>query len=53
MSGADKVETLGIAVVSGDRWRDEELAYTLRLLEIIGRTDIPVAGGSVSAGSYA
>ncbi len=30
------VEVLGITVVSGDQWRDEEVAHTLRLLEIIG-----------------
>ncbi|HEY1965101.1 MAG TPA: nucleoside hydrolase, partial [Acidobacteriaceae bacterium] len=36
-----QVEVLGITVVSGDQWRDEELAHTQRLLEIIGRTDIP------------
>ncbi len=32
-----QVEVLGITVVSGDQWRDEEVAHTLRLLEIIGR----------------
>src|SRR5436305_15219382 len=37
-----EVEVLGITVVSGNQWRDEEVAHTLRLLEIIGRTDIPV-----------
>jgi len=42
-----QVETLGITVVSGDQWRDEEVAHTLRLLEIIGRTDIPVVPGAV------
>ncbi|HET7440205.1 MAG TPA: nucleoside hydrolase [Terriglobales bacterium] len=42
-----KVEVLGITVVSGDQWRDEEVAHTLRLLEIIGRTDIPVLPGAV------
>ena len=41
-----KVEVLGITVVSGDQWRDEEVAHTLRLLEIIGRTDIPVVPGA-------
>jgi len=41
-----KVEVLGITVVTGDAWRDEELAHTLRLLEIIGRTDIPVFSGA-------
>lgn len=41
------VEVLGITVVSGDQWRDEEVAHTLRLLEIIGRPDIPVLPGAV------
>ncbi len=40
------VEVLGITIASGDQWRDEEVAHTLRLLEIIGRTDIPVARGA-------
>ena len=40
-------EVLGVTVVSGDQWRDEEIAHTLRLLEIIGRTDIPVLPGIV------
>jgi purine nucleosidase len=42
-----EVQTLGITVVSGDMWRDEEMAHTLRMLEIIGRTDIPVVPGAV------
>ncbi|HZR32670.1 MAG TPA: nucleoside hydrolase [Terriglobales bacterium] len=42
-----EVETLGITVVSGDQWRDEEVAHTLRMLEIIGRTDIPVVPGAI------
>jgi purine nucleosidase len=41
------VEVLGITVVTGDEWRDEEVAHTLRLLEIIGRTDVPVVPGAV------
>lgn len=41
-----QVEVLGITVVSGNQWRDEEVARTLRLLEIIGRTDIPVIPGA-------
>jgi purine nucleosidase len=41
-----QVEVLGITVVSGDQWRDEEVAHTLRLLEIMGRTDIPVMRGA-------
>lgn len=42
-----ETEVLGITVVSGDQWRDEEVAHTLRFLEIIGRTDIPVVPGAV------
>jgi purine nucleosidase len=42
-----EVEVLGITVVTGDQWRDEEVAHTLRLLEIVGRTDIPVVPGAV------
>ncbi|HLK22526.1 MAG TPA: nucleoside hydrolase [Bryobacteraceae bacterium] len=40
------LDVLGITVVSGDQWRDEEVAHTLRLLEILGRTDIPVMKGA-------
>jgi purine nucleosidase len=42
-----ETEVLGITVLTGDDWRDEEVAHTLRLLEIIGRTDIPVLPGAV------
>jgi inosine-uridine nucleoside N-ribohydrolase len=45
---APNVDTLGITVVTGDAWRDEEVAHTLRLLEIIGRTDIPVVPGAAN-----
>src|ERR1700722_10943512 len=44
---SSQVEVLGITVVSGNQWRDEEVAHTLRLLELIGRTDIPVVPGAV------
>jgi purine nucleosidase len=46
MIQSPQVEVLGITVVTGDQWRDEEVAHTLRLLEIIGRTDIPVVPGA-------
>jgi purine nucleosidase len=42
-----ETDVLGITVVTGDAWRDEEVQHTLRLLEIIGRTDIPVLPGAV------
>lgn len=41
-----QVEVLGITVASGDQWRDEEVAHTLRLLEIMGRTEVPVFAGA-------
>jgi purine nucleosidase len=43
-----RVDVLGITVISGDGWRDENVAHTLRMLEIIGRTDIPVVPGAVN-----
>jgi len=43
---APQTEVLGITVVTGDGWLKEEVAHTLRTLEIIGRTDIPVVAGA-------
>jgi purine nucleosidase len=42
-----QTEVLGITIPTGDAWRDEEVQHALRLLEIIGRTDIPVVPGAV------
>jgi len=42
-----KVQVLGISVVTGNAWRDEEVQHTLRMLELVGRTDVPVAAGAV------
>jgi inosine-uridine nucleoside N-ribohydrolase len=39
-------EILGITVVTGDQWLKAEVAHTLRMLELIGRTDIPVIAGA-------
>jgi len=41
-----QTEVLGITVMTGDQWLKEEVAHTLRTLEIIGRTDIPVVPGA-------
>lgn len=43
---APDVEVLGITIESGDAWQKEQTQATLRMLEIIGRTDIPVAMGT-------
>jgi purine nucleosidase len=42
-----QTDVLGITVMTGDAWRDEEIQHALRLLEIIGRPDIPVFPGAV------
>jgi inosine-uridine nucleoside N-ribohydrolase len=41
-----RTEVLGITVVTGAAWLTEEVAHTLRMLELIGRTDIPVVPGA-------
>jgi len=41
------VEVLGITMVTGNAWRDDEAQHTLRMLELIGRSDVPVALGAV------
>jgi purine nucleosidase len=42
-----QAEVLGITVVSGDMWRDEEVAHTLRMLELTHHTDIKVYPGAI------
>jgi len=42
-----QVEVLGITVVTGNAWRDEEVQHTLRMLELVGRSDVPVVPGAV------
>jgi purine nucleosidase len=41
------VRVLGITMVSGNAWEPEEVAHTLRMLELIHRTDVPVVPGAV------
>ena len=43
---SQQTEVLGITVVTGDAWLKDEVAHTLRMLELIGRTDIPVVAGA-------
>jgi purine nucleosidase len=42
-----QVEVLGITMVTGDAWRDEETLHTLRMLELTGHGNVPVARGAV------
>lgn len=44
---APQVEVLGITMVTGNAWRNDEARHTLRMLELIGRSDVPVALGAV------
>src|ERR1700741_5545348 len=37
----------GITMVSGDGWEPEEVQHTLRMLELIHRTDVPVIPGAI------
>src|SRR5271154_7611508 len=46
MLQADNVELLGITLVTGDAWMKQEMAFTLRLLEMMGRTEISVYPGA-------
>ncbi len=41
-----QTQVLGITVVTGDQWLKAEVAHTLRMLELVGRTDIPVVPGA-------
>jgi inosine-uridine nucleoside N-ribohydrolase len=40
------VEVLGITIESGDGWQRECVAHTLRMLELVHRTDVPVYAGA-------
>jgi inosine-uridine nucleoside N-ribohydrolase len=42
-----QVKVLGITMVSGNAWEPEEVQHTLRMLELIHRTDVPVVPGAV------
>lgn len=40
------VEVVGITIESGDGWQKESVQQTLRMLELVGRSDIPVVPGA-------
>jgi purine nucleosidase len=42
-----QAHVLGITMVSGNAWEPEEVQHTLRMLELIHRTDVPVVPGAV------
>jgi len=41
-----QTDVLGVTVVTGDAWLKSEVAHTLRMLELVGRSDIPVVAGA-------
>jgi inosine-uridine nucleoside N-ribohydrolase len=43
---SSKVNLLGVTVVTGNAWLEQEVANTLRLLEIADRTEVPVYAGA-------
>jgi inosine-uridine nucleoside N-ribohydrolase len=42
-----RVRVLGITMVTGNAWEPEEVQHTLRMLELIHRSDVPVVPGTV------
>ena len=49
------IELLGVTIVPGNTWVSEGTAYALRQLEVLKRTDVPVASGiryPLRAGRY-
>src|SRR5271167_2417650 len=42
-----QAKVLGITMVSGNAWEPEEVQHTLRMLELIHRTDVPVVPGAI------
>ena len=46
MLQTDNIDILGITLVTGDAWMKQEMAFTLRLLEMMGRTEVPVYPGA-------
>jgi inosine-uridine nucleoside N-ribohydrolase len=43
---APNIDVVGIGVVGGDAWLDQAVYHTLKIVEVSGRPDIPVAAGS-------
>src|SRR5580693_8467754 len=41
-----QVEVLGLTIVTGDAWRDEEVQHTLRMVELTGHVNVPVVPGA-------
>ena len=46
LNSPEEIEILGITIVAGNHSRETEVAHVLRMLEILGREDIPVYAGA-------
>jgi len=48
LSSPPQVEVLGVTIVTGNQWRERKrFVHALWLLEVMGRSDIPVVPGAV------
>ena len=45
LANSSKIDLVGVTTLSGNSWVEEGTAYTLRQLEIEGKSSIPVAAG--------
>lgn len=43
---APNIEVVGIGVVAGDAWLDQAVYHTLKIVELCGQPQVPVAAGS-------
>jgi inosine-uridine nucleoside N-ribohydrolase len=43
---APNVDVVGIGVVAGDAWLDQAMYHTLKIVELCGKPEVPVAAGS-------
>jgi inosine-uridine nucleoside N-ribohydrolase len=43
---APNIDVVGIGVVGGDAWLDQAVYHTLKMVEVCGRPEVPVAAGS-------
>ncbi len=44
---SQETDVLGITIVTGNAWRDEEVQHTLRMLELTGHANVQVVPGAV------
>jgi inosine-uridine nucleoside N-ribohydrolase len=45
LANAPNIDLLGVTIAAGNVWQEEGIAYALRHLEMIGRSEVPVVRG--------